>query len=33
MSRRFPPPWKVEQIPGGYKVVDATGSTSCHVGG
>jgi hypothetical protein len=24
MPRRFPPPWTVEQIPGGYKVVDAT---------
>jgi hypothetical protein len=20
--RRFPPPWSVEQIPGGYKVLD-----------
>jgi hypothetical protein len=25
MARRFPPPWTVEQIAGGYKVVDATG--------
>jgi hypothetical protein len=23
--RRFPPPWSVEQIPGGYKVKDGTG--------
>jgi len=23
--RRFPTPWQVEQIPGGYKVLDATG--------
>ena len=22
-SRRFPAPWQVEQIPGGYKVLDA----------
>jgi hypothetical protein len=22
-SRRFPPPWRVEQIPGGFKVLDA----------
>jgi hypothetical protein len=22
-SRRFPPPWQVEQIPGGFKVLDA----------
>jgi hypothetical protein len=21
-SRRFPPPWRVEQIPGGYRVLD-----------
>jgi len=26
-TRRFPPPWTVEQIPGGYKVKDATGFT------
>jgi len=25
MPRRFPPPWTVEQIPGGYVVKDATG--------
>jgi len=24
-SRRFPPPWTVEQMPGGFKVVDANG--------
>ena len=24
-SRRFPAPWSVEQIPGGYKVLDAPG--------
>jgi hypothetical protein len=24
MHRRFPPPWAAEQIPGGFKVVDAT---------
>jgi hypothetical protein len=23
-TRRFPPPWKVEQIPGGYVVKDST---------
>ena len=23
MPRRFPPPWTVEKIPGGFKVVDA----------
>jgi hypothetical protein len=24
-SRRFLPPWQVEQIPGGFKVLDASG--------
>lgn len=24
-QRRFPPPWRSEPIPGGYKVVDANG--------
>jgi len=24
-QRRFPPPWRVEQTPGGFKVVDANG--------
>ncbi len=23
MTRRFPPPWTVEKVPGGFKVVDA----------
>jgi hypothetical protein len=23
--RRFPPPWTVEAIPGGFKVIDANG--------
>ena len=27
LLRRFPPPWTVEQIPGGYKVKDATGQS------
>ena len=25
--RRFPAPWTVEQIPGGYKVLDANGQS------
>ena len=29
--RRFPPPWTVEQIPGGYKVVDASGQALVYV--
>ncbi len=31
--RRFPPPWTVEQIPGGYKVKDATGQSLAYVYG
>ena len=31
MSRRFPPPWTVERIPGGYKVKDATGQALAYV--
>jgi len=30
-SRRFPPPWTVEQIPGGFKVLDATGQALVYV--
>jgi hypothetical protein len=29
--RRFPPPWTVEKIPGGFKVVDATGHSLAYV--
>ena len=29
--RRFPPPWTVEQIPGGLKVVDANGQALAYV--
>jgi hypothetical protein len=29
--RRFPPPWRVEQIPGGYKVLDASGQALAYV--
>jgi hypothetical protein len=32
-TRRFPPPWTVEQIPGGYKVLDATGQSLAYVYG
>ena len=31
--RRFPPPWTVEQIPGGYKVLDANGQSLAYVYG
>ena len=31
MSRRFPAPWTVEQIPGGFKVLDATGQALAYV--
>ena len=29
--RRFPPPWKVETIPGGFKVCDANGQSLAYV--
>ena len=25
IRERFPPPWRVEQIPGGYRISDADG--------
>ena len=31
MTRRFPPPWTVEKIPGGFKVVDADGQSLAYV--
>jgi hypothetical protein len=31
VSRRFPPPWTVETIPSGFKVVDATGQALAYV--
>ena len=30
-SHRFPAPWTVEQIPGGYKVLDASGQALTYV--
>ena len=30
-GRRFPPPWTVEKIPGGLKVVDANGQSHAYV--
>ena len=30
-TRRFPPPWQVEQIPGGFKVLDASGQALVYV--
>jgi hypothetical protein len=32
-TRRFPPPWTVEQILGGYKVRDANGQSFASVYG
>jgi hypothetical protein len=29
--RRFPPPWQVEQTPGGFKVLDANGQAIVYV--
>ena len=31
MTRRFPQPWVVETIPGGFKVLDATGQARAYV--
>ena len=31
MPRHFPPPWTVEQTPGGYKVKDANGQALAYV--
>ena len=31
MARRFPPPWTVEMIPGGFKVSDANGQSLAYV--
>jgi hypothetical protein len=31
--RRFPQPWSVELIPGGYKVLDADGQSLAYVYG
>jgi hypothetical protein len=30
-SRRFPPPWQVEQTPGGFKALDANGQAFVYV--
>ena len=30
MTRRFPPPWTVEEIPGGFKVIDAQGQSLAY---
>jgi hypothetical protein len=30
-ARRFLPPWQVEQIPGGFKVLDASGQALVYV--
>ena len=29
--RRFPPPWTVETIPGGFKVIDANGQSLAYI--
>jgi hypothetical protein len=31
MTRRLPPPWQVEQIDGGFKVLDAAGQALVYV--
>jgi hypothetical protein len=29
-DRRFPPPWTVERLPGGFKVTDANGQSLAY---
>jgi hypothetical protein len=29
-QRRFPPPWRIERLPGGFKVVDAHGQSLAY---
>jgi hypothetical protein len=33
IRERFPPPWRVEQMPGGYRVTDAHGRPLAYVYG
>ena len=33
MPRRFPAPWTVERIPGGFKVLDSEGQSLAYVYG
>jgi hypothetical protein len=33
MTRRVPPPWRAEQIPGGYKILDANGQSLAYIYG
>ena len=28
--RRFPPPWTIERLPGGFKVIDASGQSLAY---
>ena len=30
INRRFPPPWTVERLPGGFKVIDANGQSLAY---
>jgi hypothetical protein len=32
-TRRFPKPWSIERMPGGYRVIDANGIVLAHVYG
>ena len=29
-ARRFPPPWTVQRLPGGFKVIDANGQSLAY---
>ena len=30
INRRFPPPWTVKRLPGGFKVIDANGQSLAY---
>src|SRR6185295_20209175 len=30
VNRRFPSPWKIERLPGGFKVIDASGQSLAY---
>lgn len=32
-KRRFPAPWKADRMPGGYKIVDSSGTTIAYIYG
>ena len=31
IRERFPPPWRIEELPAGYRIVDKNGTTLAYV--